>query len=455
MAVQKKITFMGNWWKYQNNDKKISGLLEIINNKEIILITNNLFPSQGGAHSIPERIEVIHGETSNKEPVTLFWGESWGASYNCRMALVGEHYKDFDDVKFKKIKINYSLLNEWAYSDWIESYIVENNKTVINYFKKDNISVKIPNFNLIIEFHFNLKTTGKNQLNKKRITFITITSTEPQNLNEWWNIIVILRNFIILGLNTPVYPSEFTGITDKYKQIGIYRIAYKYNDSDIGGFNHRGELFTLKNIENNFSIYLNSWFNKSVKLNKIITNYYSTLNNPDIYYEDKLLHFISLLEGYHRYNKKNEINGIDGQEDYKDKINKILTNTEKCLEKEQIKFLIDNINPFGYEKRLGQRLKELLNENKVLIPLNNKDKYRFIKKVKDTRDFWTHKLVEKDKLLQGAELSKAITALEMLLICCLLREIEFKDDLLIKLFKGNNKFTYFYDNTLSLFRFKS
>lgn len=458
MTTQRKFHFKGYWWEYENPDKKVLSTLEIINNEKISLIPGDLFPIKNSViTSFMDKIGTVLGETLKKEPITLLNCEAF-MSFNLTsyMALVGEHYKDFKEVKFKKIKINFSLLNIWAYSDWIKSYSVENNKTIRNYFKKNDIAIRIPEFNLIIDFHFNLKTIGKNQLNKERITFIAIASKESKGLKEWWEVVTTLRNFMILGLNVPVYPGEFTGITDRQKHVRIYRLSYGYNYNSVAEINRKGILFNLKNIEDDFSIYLNNWFNKSAMLNRTITNYYSVLNNPDMYNEDKLLNFVSLLEGYHKYNKKNEVNGINGQEDYEDRINKILKDAEKCLEKEQVKFLNDNKNPFGYEKRLGQRLKELLNENKALIPLNSEDKNKFIMKVKYTRDFWAHKLaVEENKLLKGADLAKAVIALEMLLIACLLREIEFKDDLLIKLFNRDGKFTYFYNNTLSLFKFKS
>ena len=248
MTTQKKYIFKGNWWKYDNSDNKIPGVLEIIKDKKISLTLDNLFPTKNGKHYFPEKIRTVHGETSNKEFITLLNCVFTFVNYESHMALVGGHYKDFDDIKFKKIKINYSLLNEWAYSYWIESTTFENKKAINNYFKKDNISVKISKFNLIIGFHFNLRTIGKNELNKKRITFITITSKESKNLNDWWEVIIILRNFIILGLNTSVYPVEFIGITDRQKQVKIHSIAYRYNYNNIEEFNRRGELFTLKNI---------------------------------------------------------------------------------------------------------------------------------------------------------------------------------------------------------------
>lgn len=454
MKNSKKFTFKGTWWPYKNINNKIPGTLEIINNKKISLITDTLFPEKNGVHTFPEKIGTVLGETLNKKPITLLNCLSLvGSNYNSTMAIIGEHYEDFDDIKFKKIKINYSLLNIWAYSDWIKSYTVKNNKYIRNYFDKDNIKIKIEEFNLIVDFQFNLKMIDKNPLNKERITFIYISSKEPKGLSEWWDVITILRNFMTLGLNVPVYPGEFIGFTDGQKQVKIHRLAYGYNFNSIEEINRKGKLFTLKNIEDDFSIYLNNWFNKSEKLNRIITNYYSILNNPDMYEIDKLLNYVSLLEGYHRFNKENEI--VD-QKDFNKKVNKILNDAAKCLEEEEIIFLKENINLFGYEKRLAQRLKELLNENKSLITLNSEDKGRFAFKVKDTRDYWAHKLiVAEDRLLTGLELSKAVIALEMLLITCLLREVGLQDDLLIKIFKRDNKFNYFHNNIINLFKFKT
>lgn len=453
MTNQRKTTFKGNWWKFGDENTKVFGTLEIKSNRQITLTPNNLFPTKNGVHTLPEKIGTILGETLEKKPITLLNCESFiGLNYNSSMALVGEYYKDFDEIRFKKIRINYSLLNEWAYPDWIKSYTFENNKTIINYFNKDTISIDISKLNLNIGFHFDLNKVCNSESDKIRRTFITITSQKSKGLTEWWDIIIILRNLMALGLNMPVHPYKFIGITDEQKKVKIPHIDYTYDFNGLEELKRKGNLFTLKDIEKEFSVYLNNWFNKSINLNRVVTNYSSILNNPDIYNIDKLLNYVSLLEGYHRYNKKNE---IIGQREFIDETEKILHDSKKCLENKQVKFLKNYINPYGYEKRLSKRLRELLNENKAIIRLTKKERNKFIKKVKDTRDSWAHKLFfRENELLKGMELSKAVIALEMLLVACLLREIGLKDELLKKIFERYNKFTYYYNKTINLFRFE-
>jgi hypothetical protein len=447
-----KNIYKGHWWKYGDENNKVFGKLEINGNRQIILTADNLFPAKNGVHAIPEKIGTILGETLDKKSITLLNCESFGFYYNSSIALVGEHFKDFSEIKFKKIIINYSLLNEWAYPDWIKSYTIKNNRTTINYFKKDTISIDISGLNLDISFHFNLNKIRNSKYGKKRKSYMTITSQESKDINEWWNIIKILRNLMVLGLNMPVHPYKFIGITNKKNKVKIPHLDYMNNSNGLEELRRKGNLFTLKDVETDFSIYLNNWFNKSITLNRIATNYYSILNNPDIYNIDKLLNYVSLLEGYHRYNKKND---IIGQSEFINETEKILADSKKCLEKRQLKFLEKHINPFGFEKRLSKRLRELLNENRSLIKLNRKEKTKFIKKVKNTRDYWAHKLIKKEsELLKDGELSKAVIALEMLLLACLLREIGFKDELLKKIFERNNKFTYYYNKTVGLFKFE-
>lgn len=450
MINQKKNTFEGSWWKFGDENNKVFGKLEINSNLQIILTTDDLFPTKNGVHTIPEKIGTIFGKTLDKKSITLLNCESFGFYYNSSIALVGEYYKDFTEIKFKKIRINFSLLNEWAYPDWIKSYTINNNKTIINYSKKDTISINISELNLNISFHFNLNKIRNSKSGKKRNTFITITSQNYKDLDEWWDVIRILRNLMVLGSNMPVHPYKFIGITDERKKVNIPHIDYKYNSAWFEELKRKGNLFTLKDIEGEFSIYLNNWFNKSINLNRIVNNYSSILNNPDIYNIDKLLNYVSILEGYHRYNKKNEI--IE-QREYKNEIKKILNDSKKCLGEEQVSFLKKYMNPYGYEKGLSRRLKELLNENKVIIQLTKKERNKFINKVKKTRDYWAHKLIiGKSELLQGKDLLKAVIGLEMLLVSCLLSEIGLKDELLKKIFERQNKFTYYYNETINLFR---
>lgn len=438
MDIYKKHNHKGIWWRSDFADEKIPGALEIIQNRSITLRTDILLPTKDGVHHFPSTIGTILGNTLKGEPVTLInCGYVFGDVYGSPLAIIGKHFKDCDDINFNSIKVFYTLLTEWAYK---EEYINEN-----------GTSFEIKDLGISIIFNFEpKKSVGKRKKNiEEIISSVTINSENSKDLQEWWDIIILLRNFIILGLNVPVYPYSFLGIKKNKKEVKIYRTTNTNFGHYLEKLRHEGYLFRLRDIKDNLNLYLGNLFKKSENLNRVMTNYYSILNNPEIYNADKFLNLTSILEGYHRCNMKNE----EMEKEVFSKFKKdIIKKSKKCLCDGQIKFINNKIYDFGYEKSLNKRLKELLDKCKSFIPLEKSEGRNYIQKISKTRNIIAHGLKEKEEIPKGENLYKALSALEFLFVTNVLKEIGFDDNLLSRLLSGFNKFNWPYNDITRLFK---
>jgi len=438
LFINKKYIRRGVWWRSDFPDKKIPGTLEIIRNRSIKLKTDDLFPTKNGVHYFPSQLGTILGRTLKGEQVTLIdCGNIIGEFYGSTFALIGNHYKNLDSVKFSSIKVFYTLLVEWMF----EKNLKDNRVAC----KVEELGINIY-FDITMEKSIKRKTGAKKEL----VSSVIIESENQKNLHEWWDIIILLRNFIILGLNTPVYPYNYYGIENSKKIVKMFRTTNTNFEEYSEQLRRKGTLFRLKDIKENINLYLCKLLQNSESLNRIMTNYYSILNNPEIYSADKFLNLVSILEGYHRYNMKNE---EMPEEDFKRFKKEILKRAKLCLSKKEREFIRNKIYNFGYEKSLPKRLEEILENCKSFIPIKENERKNFVDKITYTRNAIAHNLkMDDEKVLKKENLYKAMEALEFLFVASVCKKIGFTDVKLKELISNFNKFNYPYNDIPRLFK---
>ncbi|MHB8280174.1 MAG: ApeA N-terminal domain 1-containing protein [Candidatus Humimicrobiaceae bacterium] len=74
----------------------------------------------------------------------------------------------------------------------------------------------------------------------------------------------MIRNFLILGIAKPIYPSVVRANINKRKKVVIYR-AININ-MGLLDLSFSNMLFTLNDIEKDIEKYLRNWFIKSNRL---------------------------------------------------------------------------------------------------------------------------------------------------------------------------------------------
>ena len=463
MNTDKAIIYKGKWWLPSSKQKEI-GILRIIKDKEIKLELDYFINIKTGVKTNPlENFEIILGETSNGEKITLLncWAaEFWGKFFNIGFVFIGEHFNSLKDIKFKSMEFKYSYLNEWSYPYWYKQSIYYKKNKVIKvettYIDKEPIKIflNIPDNKINLTFSFNLIDflDSSNKKYKKRKTFLLAESEEQKTFSEWWDIITIIRNFLILGIFKPIYPSIIKAKISEKKVVDIYRtINVNINLSDL---RFSDMLFTLKDIEKDIGRYLKNWFMESSKLKDIITGLFIVLNNPDIGLENQLVQLAGLAEWYFRDNKDYLIINRKEYDDIRSRIIDLIKNNISLDSNLPQCFVENNIvYKYGYQKNFRTVLKELVNEVVGILQLDSGFSKYYCNKTVNTRNYFVHKDEQlKNKVAKRKELSDIIRFLEMVLIVNILIDIGFDEEIIKKVFNRFDEFNSTYRSIMRLIK---
>jgi len=443
MDTDKIISFKGNWWLPSEKQKEI-GELTIIENKEIRLKLNYFLGIQKGIQINGIRnFKIILGETTDYEKITLLncWAADFlGKHFNIEYVFVGEHFNSLDDIKFKSIEFEYTYLNEWAYPFWYEQTLYQN-KVKTTYIKKEPIKLflNIPHNKIDLLFSFNLIDSLDN-LSKKREAVLLAKSEKQRTFSEWWNVVVTIRNFLILGMFKPIYSNILEAETEKGEKIDIYRVInVNVNLSNLRFYNM---LFTLEDIGGNMEEYLNNFFKKSNKLKDVTTGLFIVLNNPEMGLENQLIQLSGLTEKYFRDNKNSLVIKRNIYDELRIKIIDLIKN-QIDPDPDLPQCFIENnvVNKYGYQKNFRTILRELVNNVVKIFQLVSGFNKDYCNKVINTRNYFIHKDEQlKDKAEKGEMLYDIIRFLEMVLVINILKDIGFDDNIVKKVFDRFDEF---------------
>lgn len=418
-----KIDLKGLWW-LPGNEEKVVGTLKFDSdegaNLEVVgrFFNDNKF-----------EVDIILGRTSNGEDITLYKCFIMSSSYNNKGGSVtkiysniifeGVHFNQLADINFKEISCHYSNLDEWA---WMNGFDVKqnfNNQIEVKYQLPSKEIVEI-NEDYTVEIYPDIQVPNNNLVQKEMTIsqkiYTKIINKNSESFEEHMNELRHIQNFISLGISKPVVIMELVGKTEfnrefynEYIHYPIVKIYFKVKSLEQSQKNivPMQMLFNLQDIKAELKDILKLWFNKKEILGSIIDLYFGTQYNSDMYLEQKFSYLVQAIEAYHRRTRKNS--GIEDDK-HEQRIASILSSVEG----EYKEWLKERLS-YSNEPILRDRLKELVSECAEILELNSRGKTRFIYKICNTRNYFTHY----DKSLEG----KVAKPSELIDICYKLEKI--------------------------------
>lgn len=352
--------------------------------------------------------------------------------------FVGIHFERDEDIKFKKLSVQYSYLDQWINVSGFD-VTHKDGEFIIKYKQPTSIQAVIDDdLKIFINFRSTYSSSIQNGPTVIQETCITIEPSEEKSLYDYLKMMYHIQNFLSFGVTEPVYPKAIEGETEaNRKMIGeiIHYPPVKIYYTFIGitkeskGLLPFQMFFSLEDISDKFEYYIQNWFKRVELLEPIYSLYFGTLYNPHMYLEHQFLNIVQALESYHR-----RVHGGDYQE--RDKylkglyitfVRSIPNDLDSGFE-ESLKRKLKYLNEYSLRKRL----KEILNNCSLNLPKSFGDKRAqelFIEQVADTRNYLTHFDVElKEKAVEGGALYSLLKKLKVLVEVCLLREVGFSDD---------------------------
>lgn len=448
------IEYQGIWWLPSNPDHRVAGILTLTPQEKIEL---DLI----GSFMDVLKHDIILG-VANRKLITLFVNrfivhtniELPGIvreKYGISLIFLGHHFDNINAFCFSKIRVNYTGLTDWInhkidYSlyppdssnlsqvqelhfKYINKYTIVSNIT-----QADITQVKISVYD-IPEFSPEFSVNQK-QLKLNCSGVFEIELNRELSLDQWYSdFIKPLCDFLTFA----------TQKVNKIKKIWIYLednkpleiLTYKmdFNEYNPSLFSIHNMLFKLDDIEDNFGLIMQYWFNLYEKMKSVLELYFAVQYNSDLYLENKFLMLAQAVESYHRITKENNVLPVN---EHEKRIELILDNTPD----EYKEWLAEKLS-YSNEPTLAERLKDLVNLHWLVMKSIIVDPDKFNKDIKNSRNYYTHFGQNlKEKALTGEKLIRATQKLNFLLQACFLSELGCTPERCLDLISRNNEYKY-------------
>lgn len=391
--------YSGIWWLPSNSEDQVAGTLKFSNKSGFSLELIGSFNNFNVASFYQEeKYPIILGTVTNKL-ITLYncYQKNYQISFpglttqilGAKLAFIGHHFNNEEEIRFKKIEVDFTYLKDL--SPLIPDFNVEDvpdklkpNYTVYNqgFAILNNIKASVTKGDIYIKQFINRENENQ-KINIIKCALIEVSLKQPftldQILSEYIN---PLQNFITFISNQPNFIEKlYASLDDCPTKIEIVISNLNYIDKKKI-INKNNFLLVLEDIEQDFSLIMQKWFNFYDECFDIINLYFSTIYNSNLYLENEFLSLVQALESFHR---RILDKGSSYTESHKLRLNAIIESAPI----EYKDWLRDKLL-FSHEPTLVDRLNETINLTKktvdpLIIDVNN-----FVKNVKTIRNYLTH-----------------------------------------------------------------
>lgn len=451
-----KFEYKGMWWLPDNPTNQIAGTLRFSPDDGAILDLQGNFKDINDINNI-SAAKIILGNSFDGENISLHGCHSgfrrtrlllpstasW--LFDVGMVFIGAHLPKKEDAKFKNICIHYSHLDEWVgISGFDRSLpVVANNETVIKYKLPEPILANIDDYKISICFAFTPPSFSylQKEATIKQKVYIKIESSEERSLNEYWKIIYHISNFLSLGVMGSVYPLFVEGTTETTKVIKKNNITHYppveiyYKEPDMPKV-FRNIMpdqmhFTFGDIRDRFESFLQNWFKKIDLLEPVYDLYFGTLHNSLVYLNKWFLDLVYAIESYH----SRKYGGMYlSNEEFKPTYDTLIRSIPGGIGG-GLRDKLKNYLKYGNRFSLRKRLEDIYDKHQIILNSLIHDKDKSIEDIVNTRNYLTHFDEElKDKAKTGNMLFFRIKDLKIMIEVCLLIEVGFTQEEILRLF---------------------
>jgi ApeA N-terminal domain 1 len=492
--MEKQKSYLGYWWIPKNDssptsEDMIAGSISIdANNRVELEILGNfvqdtdpmslLFNNLSLSDNNNTTFSVIHGKIkgNNKNCLTLLnckqtacnFGNLTSTKYTIDFVLL--HPTKFsmsDELVFRKISFSYNLLFDWI------------GRTAIEYDNNSNIQKCIPpsidaNINGAIISMYNdvIDSHSHKNFSYEQTAWMEIENPQPLSINEWFNLFITpIRHFLTVATDAEnkltklfVYPLNYeeNDVNSKTSyQLIVYGLSFDEAQKSSVLFSF-DMIFGYRDIFDcgySFESILNKWFALFDRINNNNDNlvYLYTANKYIKGYQEPIfLNRIQALELYYDniLSKKLPVAGnCISEEDLTD-IENILSNALERLSDDAKKWIEDKIDYARSKPNQStavEKWKRMFDSAIVVSRDFSGDVDKLCKKIKDTRNYYTHygeKL--REKAAEGENLYWLSQSSSYLLLYFLLIEIGFKSEAIDKFLTRNSAYQFAKDRVKQL-----
>ena len=410
------IELKGLWHLPENPTQKIAGILKYEPSKQIILELIGVFTIEAEDFQkafFNKKIDypIIYGETSDGTYFTLFNCTRWGSyNYSCSFPLTnftvthllqGYYLKNFKDAFFDYVEFGIPKLEKWI-------GINTHNLKVHSQADDSVVSFELGRkymreFKYIIDENTKIKLCtgtyfrgGYETFEIRQDAYCRIYSNIPLSISAFLEKMYTFKSLVSIGVlrklvfsDIKFFNKDLSAEISKEKEFGMYLLFAQRDNYIPKPKNHN--LFNFIAIQNNFEQIIQKWYKNNSELSPIRKHFLDAISITSIFSSTDFLILAFAIEGfYFRFRTQQKKTSLN-------------TAIPKLIKEFKHIKLIKGLN----------------------IDINQ---------VNDSRNYYAHLLntTVKPNTLFGEELYDLAEKLKLLLICCLLKEMGFSDEMIDK-----------------------
>ncbi|MFC2188303.1 HEPN domain-containing protein [Fulvivirgaceae bacterium LMO-SS25] len=431
--MDKNEKWSGVWWIPNAKLTSLNGLLIYKKGKTLKLKINGEFEKSPFGERKNELVNIILGEDKKRNKITLvncYAVKSYGANnfldkynknivveYFVQFILVGHHILNRNGLQFNNIKFSIDKLNSWFHrSEFTINYKIQDTSVNINRVQEKDVFLQLSeNEQLKIESRVNFLAKEEKYFEYKvrQDTFIQFISSIDLSINDIVSKIQIFNNFLILLSSSNAKPTKVYVTSDfllkKKIQQPVQIQLYFLDDSIINKqkkFGYLNFFLTHNKISEEFPEVIKNWFNQYSQYSDPLGLFFDQISYKQKFSYNTFLNQMQSLESLHAF----KIEKLKGENDrlkaipdfeFKRKIAEIM----QKLSKEDKDWLKGSSVDCSNRIYLQKRLEDIL--SKTSNPTMNRfigDVEVFIKQIKQSRNYYTHRKDRQSHVLHGAKL---------------------------------------------------
>lgn len=431
--------YSGLWWLPENPENKIHGKLSYDLKKGTTLSLDGAFtdyPDNGNFYEIilgdsyGKKITLSNCLLSNFHISRTFKPDREYRSSEFRVSVlyVGCHFPRRESIKFSRLHVRFSQLEEWLGKRVFNYKLGKNERQHVLEFTMPNAKeVALDKFKISINYGFSSGLGVDDWLKPKfeANVGISIEATNEMYIEEFFSAMHHIRSFLSLGTGNRISVLEIIGTRDSdHKRVQIF---YRREIPDEKLFSYPFFPFQYKSVSEHFESYLRNWFNIVENFEPTYDLFFGVLDNPHLYPNHT---FLSLTQALESYLSKTLERTIMSDELF-DELKLEMLKTLDALPQEYKQQLKPKVEFDMNRRSFRTKLRELFERYGSLFSLFIDDKDDFIRKVVDTRNYYTHYSPElEERAVKMEELPFLSQNLRFILIVILLKEIGFDNKLI-------------------------
>jgi len=450
--------FKGFWWLPNNPSDKLAGICSFTPSEggELELIGD--FSSLAECNDSDQPLLILG--TTLKGEITLYncflkkkekrQGSIEVSLYYVKLIFSGIHFYNYSDVKFNRISIHYSYVNEWVNIKTFDSVNLENGEEHLIYKVYEQVAQASLDNNYRLSIDIGCGQSGQSvnlfeKITVDRKVFLTIEPSEEKPYEEYIQVMRYIRNFLTLGITKPVFPLVMNGFISKDGQTSVVwileKLAIPKNDITEGKLSWHEMFFTFRDISDKFELFVKNWFDKAKDLGTVYELYFGILENHESYYpQQEFLSLVQALESYCQKNINSDIRKIERPEnEHLEMVETIINQVQEENYKRWLKRKLKNSNNTSLSEKLisllmSESLQEIIkhlkkSENAFNVFLDGESRQDFIEKIVKIRNNLSHGSGYNEDVY-GRDFYLQIQRLKVLIEILLLKELGFDKETL-------------------------